>query len=150
MVSLTLLSTVLMGLLVVATLVAADRIGTRRTPPGEEPTDRYAAVTERLSELARTPAVWSIVFVALTLGIGFTTVLAVGNFGLPEGTPGLLLNVLYALVGLLVFAFVFLGAYFAARGRGLGNAHGIAAGSFAAGVAFLVLIVAQLVVGVIG
>jgi len=32
----------------------------------------------------------------------------------------------------------------------LGNAHGVAAGSFAAGLVFLILIVAQLLIGVIG
>jgi len=72
------------------------------------------------------------------------------EFGLPEAISGTLLSVTYAAVGLLLTGFVFLGAYFGARGRGLGNAHGIAAGSFAAGLVFLVLIAAQLLVGVIG
>lgn len=57
---------------------------------------------------------------------------------------------MYAVVGLLLTGFVFLGAYFSVRGRGLGNAHGVAAGSFAAGLVFLILIVAQLLIGVIG
>lgn len=151
MVSLTLLSTALMGLLVVATFVAAAKIGTRREPPREEESvDRYAATVERLSAFVRTPAVWSIAFVVITLGIGGIAVLAVGGFGVSEELAGTLLSLTYAAVGLLLTGFVFLGAYFGARGRGLGNAHGIAAGSFAAGLVFLVLIVAQLVVGVIG
>ncbi|WP_418282702.1 hypothetical protein [Halorubrum sp. DTA98] len=151
MVSLTLLSTALMGLLVVATFVAVARIGGRRGPPdSEESVDGYDAATNRLSELARTPAVWSITFVVVTVGVGVATVLAVGSFGLPEGTSSIFLTVVYAAMGLLLTGFVFLGAYFGARGRGLGNAHGIAAGSFAAGLAFLVLVTAQLLVGVIG
>ncbi|TKX77516.1 hypothetical protein EXE53_26175, partial [Halorubrum sp. SD626R] len=63
---------------------------------------------------------------------------------------GTLLSLVYAAVGLLLVGFVFLGAYFSARGRGLGNAHGVAAGSFATGLVFLVVIVVQLLVGIIG
>ena len=70
--------------------------------------------------------------------------------GSARRASGLFLNLVYAAVGLLLTGFVFLGAYFATRGRGLGNAHGIAAGSFAAGLVFLVLVTAQLLVGVIG
>lgn len=151
MVSLILLSTVLMGLLLVATFVAVARIGGRRGPPqSEESSDGYAAVTSRLSEFVRTPIVWSITFVVVTLGVGVTTVLAVGSFGLPEGTSAMFLGVVFGAIGLLLTGFIFLGAYFGARGRGLGNAHGIAAGSFAAGLVFLVLVVVQLLIGVIG
>lgn len=151
MVSLTLLSTAVMGLLVVATFAAVARIGGQRVAPSaDEPDDRYAAVTDALSEIVRTPAVWSIAFVAIALGVGSVAILAVGNFGFTEGLSGSLLSVAYAAVGLLVTGFVFLGTYFGARGRGLGNAHGVAAGSFAAGLVFLVLIAVQLLVGVIG
>ena len=151
MVSLTLLSTALMGLLVVGTFLAIARIGGQRVPPGsDESVDRYGAMTNRLSEVARTPAVWSIGFVVITLGVGALAVLAVGDFGFAEGLSETLLSVTYAAVGLLLTAFVFLGAYFGTRGRGLGNAHGVAAGSFAAGLVFLLLITIQLLVGVIG
>ena len=151
MVSLTLLSTALMGLLVIGTFAAVARIGSKRTAPGtDDAVDRYTAVTHALRDLARTPAVWSIAFVVLALGVGGLAVLAVGNFDLVEGLSGSLFAVVYGVVGLLLVGFVFAGAYFGARGRGLGNAHGIAAGSFAAGLAFLVLVVGQLIVGVIG
>ncbi|MBP1923913.1 hypothetical protein J2751_002960 [Halorubrum alkaliphilum] len=151
MVSLTLLSTALMGLLVVGTFLAVARIGGQRVPPGaDEPVDSYAAMTGRLAEIARTPAVWSIAFVAITLGVGALVVLAVGDFGLVPELSDTLLGVVYAIVGLLLTAFVFLGTYFGTRGRGLGNAHGVAAGSFAAGLVFLLLITIQLLVGVIG
>ena len=151
MVSLTLLSTALMGLLVVGTFLAIARIGGRRVPPGsDEPVDRYAVMTERFGEIARTPAVWSITFIVITLGVGALAVLAVGDFGLVEGLSDTLLGATYAAVGLLLTAFVFFGVYFGTRGRGLGNAHGVAAGSFAAGLVFLLLITVQLLVGVIG
>ncbi len=145
MVSMGILSTAFMGLLVIATFVAVARIGGQRTPPREEESgDGYDAAVRRLRAIVRTPAVWSVAFVVITVGVGALVVLAVGDFGLPEGTAPLLLNAVYGLVGLLITGFVFLGAYFGTRGRGLGNAHGIAAGSFAAGLVFLVLIVVTL------
>lgn len=151
MVSLTLLSTVLMGLLVLSTFVAVAQIGAKRTAPSSNGTvDRYEAVTDTLSDVVREPTVWAIAFVAITLGIGGVAVLAVGDFGLSESLSGSLLTVAYAAVALLLTGFVFLGAYFGARGRGLGNAQGVAAGSFAAGLVFLFLIAVQLIVGVIG
>ena len=151
MVSLTLLSTALMGLLAAATFLAVAKVGARRTAPGTDAShDRYAAVVGALREVVRQPVVWAVTFVVVTVGIGGVALLAVGNFGLPEGLSSSLLSVTYAAVGLLVTGFVFLGAYFGARERGLGNAHGVAAGSFAAGLVFLVLIAVQLLVGVIG
>lgn len=150
MVSLTLLSTALMGLLVVATFVAVAQIGAKRTAPGAGSVSRYDAITGTLSDIVRKPTVWAIAFIGVTVGIGAVALLAVGSFGLPEGLSGSLLTAVYAVVGLLLTGFVFLGAYFSARGRGLGNAQGVAAGSFASGLVFLVLIAAELLIGVIG
>jgi len=150
MVSLTLLSTALMGLLVVATFVAVARIGAKRTAPGAGSVSRYDAITGTLSDVAQKPVVWAVSFIAVTVGIGAVALLAVGNFGVSEELAGTLLTAVYAVVGLLLTGFVFLGAYFGARGRGLGNAHGVAAGSFASGLVFLVLIVTELLIGVIG
>ncbi|WP_144920241.1 hypothetical protein [Halorubrum salsamenti] len=150
MVSLTLLSTALMGLLVVATFVAVAQIGGKRTAPGAGSTSRYDAITGTLGEIARKPVTWAVTFVAIAVGIGAVALLAVGNFGLSEGLSGSLLTAVYAAVGLLLTGFVFLGAYFGARGRGLGNAHGVAAGSFASGLVFLVLIAVELLIGIVG
>lgn len=150
MVSLTLLSTVLMGLLVVATFVAIAQIGAKRTAPGAGSVSRYDEITGTLGDIVRKPVVWAVAFVVIAVGIGAVSLLAVGSFGLPEGLSGSLLTAVYAAVALLVTGFVFLGAYFGARGRGLGNAHGVAAGTFASGLVFLVLIVTQLLIGVIG
>ncbi|OYR67669.1 hypothetical protein DJ71_21625 [Halorubrum sp. E3] len=150
MVSLTLLSTALMGLLVVSTFVAVAQIGGKRTAPGAESVSRYDAITGVLGDIARKPVTWAVSFVAITVGIGAVALLAVGNFGLPEGLSGSLLTLVYVAVGILLTGFVFLGAYFGARGRGLGNAHGVAAGSFASGLVFLVLIAAELLIGLFG
>ncbi len=151
MVTLSLLSTALMGLLAAATFLAVARVGAQRTAPGTDGSpDRYAAVVGALADVVRKPVVWAVAFVVIAVGVGGVALLAVGDFGLPEGLSGSLLGVAYAAVGLLVTGFVFLGAYFGTRGRGLGNAHGVAAGSFAAGLVFLVLIAFQLLVGVGG
>lgn len=150
MVSLTLLSTALMGLLVVATFVAVAQIGAQRTAPGQGSADTYTVVTDSLREISQQPVVWAVAFIGITLGVVGTAVLAVGSFGLSEGLSGTLLTLSYAAVALLIAGFVFLGAYFTARGRGLGNAHGVMAGSFATGLLFLLLIAVQLLVGVIG
>jgi len=150
MVSLTLLSTALMGLLVVAPFVTVAQIGAKRTAPGADSTSRYDAIVGTLSDVANKPVVWAIAFVTIAVGIGTVALLAVGNFGLSEGLSGSLLTLAYAAVGLLLTGFVFLGAYFGTRGRGLGNAYGVAAGSFASGLVFLVLIAADLLVGFLG
>ncbi|MDZ5810955.1 hypothetical protein U4E84_06310 [Halorubrum sp. AD140] len=151
MVSLTLLSTAVMGLLAAATFLAVAKIGAQRTAPGtDDSPDRYAAVVGTLGDVVRHPAVWAVTFVVVAVGIGALALLAVGDFGVSEGLAGSLLGVVYAAVGLLLTGFVFLGAYFSTRGRGLGNAQGVAVGSFAAGLVFLVLIAVQLVVGVVG
>ena len=150
MVSLTLLSTALMGLLVAVTFLAVARVGSKRTAPGSDGQDRYAETVDALREVSQTPVVWAVAFIVITVGVGGVALLAVGDFGLSEGLSGSLLTVAYAAVALLVTGFVFLGAYFGTRGRGLGNAHGVAAGSVAAGLVFLVLIVFQLLVGVLG
>lgn len=151
MTSLTLLSTGLMGLLVVATFVAVAEIGGKRSAPGRgESGGRYEAVVATLAEFVRTPVVWAVSFVGVTVLIGGSILLGVGSFGIPEGLAGTLVTVAYLLVALLLVGFVFLGAYFATRSRGLGNAHGVAAGTLATGAAFLVLVTVQLVVGVVG
>lgn len=151
MVSLTLVSTVLMGLIVVATFVAAARLGTRRDHEATAVEgDRYDQLARRLGELARTPAVWAIIFVVGALGFGLGAVAAFGGFGLSEGAAATALLVVYAVLGLSLFAFVFLGAYAGARGRGLGNAQGIAAGSFSVGLVYIVVVAARLVVDNLG
>jgi hypothetical protein len=151
MTSLSLLSTGLMGLLVVATFIAVAEIGGKRSAPGrDESGGRYDALVESLGDFVRTPVVWAISFVGVTVLVGASILLGVGSFGIPEGLAGTLVTVAYLLVALLLVGFVFLGAYFATRSRGLGNAHGVAAGTLATGAAFLVLVTVQLLIGVIG
>ena len=151
MVSPTLLSTTLMGLLVLATFIAVGRLARKRSSlTAEEEGDRYDQLVSTLGSLVRTPVVWTVTFIVVAVGIGVLVILSVGSFGLPEGVPGTLLNAVYGLVGLLIGAFVFLGAYTATRDRGLGNAQGVAAGSVALGMVLMLVIALQLVVGIAG
>ncbi|MFC6614994.1 hypothetical protein ACFQAS_08545 [Halopenitus salinus] len=139
-----------MGLLVLATFIAVGRLARKRSSLTAEEGDRYDRLASRLGSLVRTPVVWTITFIVIAVGIGVLVVLSFGNFGLPEGVPGTLLNAVYGLVGLLIGAFVFLGAYSATRDRGLGNAQGVAAGSIALGMVLMLVIALQLVVGIAG
>lgn len=150
MVSLTLLSTVLMGLLVVVTAIAVARLGIRREPPTRETGDSYEATVDRLSSLSKSPAVWTVTFVVAALAVGLLPILAVGRFGVSEALSATFFNVVYAIIGLLIAVFVFVSAYAGTRQRGLGNAQGVVVGSLALGMLFLLLVAVQLVVGVVG
>lgn len=146
MVSLTLLSTVLMGLLVVATAIAVARLGIRREPPTREAGDRYEATVGRLRSFAQSPAVWAIVFVGCALAVGLLPILAVGRFGISESLGATFFNIVYAIVGLLILGFVFISSYAGTRQRGLGNAQGVVVGSLSVGLLLVLVIAVRLVV----
>jgi hypothetical protein len=141
-------STAIMGLLVLAIAVGLSRAANRRTRPedAEDPDDTAA---KRLSAASENPAVLGAVFLLVALLAGLVTVAAVGGFGLPEGTAVSLFSATLAVLGLVVAAFLFLGPYVVTRQHGLGNAHGVAAGITGLGFAFLALVAAQLLIGVV-
>lgn len=147
MVALNLLSTFLMGLAVVAVFLAVTRIGTKREPPRAVPEERSRVETwaHSAESIARSPAVWTVTFVVLAVGMGLAAIAAVGDLGLPESVVGPLLGVVGGIIGLLLAGFVFYGTYSATRARGLGNAHGIAAGTLMLGLVLLLVIAARLV-----
>jgi hypothetical protein len=140
-------SAVVMGLLVAAVFVAASRLSRESRIATEAATpDRYEP-GGGLSELSERPDALGFVFVAVALVAGLVTVAAVG--GIPVSLGGNPFSLVMAMLGLLVAAFLFLGPYTIVRQNGLGNAHGIGAGLGGLSVAFLVLVVAQLVYGVV-
>lgn len=153
MVSSSLVSTVLMGVLLVLAFVAVTRLG--RKIEHDELTDdsvdgRYEEFVDRASRFVKRPGVWSIGFLAVALSLGLVAVLAVGGFDVAEGSlPGLVGGVV-GLLGVLLGGFLFLGPYYAIRQHGLGNAHGVVAGLTGVGMGFLLLIVFQLTFGLIG
>jgi len=148
MVALDLLGTLLMGLAVVAAFVVVSRVGLRREPPsgpGEAGTSTYDAAVDRLGDVAGNPAVWTLSFVVVAVGLSLAALAAVGDLGLPEAVTGPLFGVVVGIVGLLIGGFVFFGTYTAVRARGLGNAHGVMGGSLVLGLVLVFAIAVQLV-----
>ncbi|MFT4884919.1 MAG: hypothetical protein ACI8U4_002437, partial [Natronomonas sp.] len=101
----------------------------------------------RLAELEERPDLLGAGFVVVTLLVGLVTVGAVGGFPMLSGLGPF--SLVMAGIGLLVASFLFLGPYAVVRQNDLGNALGIGAGIAGLGFAFLALVVAQLVYGVV-
>lgn len=153
MATLTLLSTFLMGIAVVAVFVAVTRIGTTRAAPRStpEPVEKnlYDTTVTRIVAFLQTPAVWTAGFILLTLGIGFGALVAVGNFGVPESVTARLFSVVSAIIPILIAGFVFFGSYTAIRQRGLGHAQGIVTGVIALSGMLVLAVALQLIVGIV-
>lgn len=153
MATLTLLSTLLMGLAVVAVFVAVTRIGTTRAAPRSTPEpveeDLYEVTITRIVAFLQTPAVWTAGFILLTLGVGLGALVAVGSFGVPETVTTPLLSVVSAVIPILLAGFVFFGSYTAIRQRGLGHAQGIIAGIIALGAVLILAVALQLIIGIV-
>lgn len=153
MVSSALVSTVLMGVLLVLAFVAVARLG-RKIERGELDGDasngRYDEFVAGAGSFVRRPAVWTVAFLAVALTAGLVAVLAVGGFDVPEDSLAGLVGGVLALFGILLGGFLFAGPYYAVRHRGLGNAQGVVAGLTGVGMGFLLLVVIQLTFGLIG
>lgn len=147
MVTQAIVSAVVMGLLVAAVFVAVSRLNTvSRASSGAAKSDRYRPGREPAEGLSEKPGVLGLVFVVVALLAGVVTLGAVG--GLPFSLGVNAFGLVMALLGLVVAAFLFLGPYAVVRQNGFGNALGVAAGIGGLGVAFLLLILVQLVVGI--
>lgn len=138
------ISAVVMGILFVAVAVAATRLA---SAPAREGQRRFEQHSDRLGDLSENPAFLGLLFVVVTLLAGVLTLAAMGAVPLPEGVSGF--GLVLAVMGLLIAVFMFLGPYVLARQYGLGNAHGIGAGISGLSLVFLLVIVAQLLVGVV-
>lgn len=145
-----LISTLLMGLLLLAVAVAITREGQRATPGGSGTTGRtsYAEWSNRdsphgsrLLEIANNPIVWTLSFVLLAivlLGGAVLFVTDMGDFG------GMIQSAVLAIVGALVLGFVFFGTFFSVRDRSGHTAVAIGVSSAVIGVLMLLGIVAAL------
>ena len=134
-----------MGLLLVAVFVGVSRYGSQRTHGDAADVDRYDEVVARLGEIARNPAVWTVVFVLAALGAGAIATAAVGGFDVPEEALAAFFGAALAVMGLLFAGFLFLAPYFATRNRGLGHAHGVVVGTLTVSSAIILLIATNLV-----
>ena len=118
-----LISTIVMGLLLLAVAVAISRSGQRATPSGQagagsgfaEWSGRSAGEPGRVESLVKSPAVWTGGFILLALAFLAGAVLLLE--GVPAIETALLETAVLAIGGTLLLGYVFFGAYYAVRDR---------------------------------
>lgn len=146
-----LLSTLLMGLLLVAVVVAIGRTGQRATPSGTagdrsgfaEWSGRTSGETSRIAEVASDPLAWTVSFVLLAFVFLGGSVLVVTGIAIPAAVETGLL----AIGGAVLLGYVFFGAYFAVLDRSGQTAAAVGVGAALVGTLMLVGIVVALVTG---
>ena len=131
----TLLSTLLMGIVLLAMVALAIRLRAWRR--AEVSADTTSSI-DTLAAVLQSPTAWMTLFFLLVL---------VGAVTLPEGTQALVTAALLAVGGLVLGGFVFFGTYASVRGRGYGSAPAVGMGSLAVGLVILVVVVGQLFLG---
>lgn len=135
-----LVSTVLMGLFLVAVVAfvrfSENREHTRQREPADGPS--------LASRLQNSPGVWIVTFLLLAFVAGGGAVLFVSG-GLPAGTAQAAGIALGAVVATSLVAYFGWGGYYIARGRGLGNAQAAAVGAWLLGMLFVAAIAVRLV-----
>jgi hypothetical protein len=136
-----------MGLLVVSVFIVATRLNAASSTTTDSANVQRYGATSGPTGISERPDVLGVVFIVVALLAGVITVGAVG--GLPMLSGANPFGLIMAGLGMLVAAFLFLGPYTVVRQNDLGHALGVAAGISGLGFAFLALIVAQLVYGVV-
>ena len=99
---------------------------------------------ETVDGLARSPAVWSLAFLALAFALGLGAVLFVGGasaVGVSPATVGVAIALLSALIFVL---FLFFGVYRSARYRGLKSAQAAGVGTWLVGLLLIAAITVKL------
>lgn len=147
-----LVSTLLMGLLLIAAAIAVARSGQRATPSGHaggrsryaEWSERTDSYDSRLVSAANNPAVWTVGFIALALTFLAGAVLFIQ--GVPNVGAGAVQTGVLAVGGAVLLGYVFFGAYFAARDRIGQTAAAVGIAAVTLGALFLIGVVAALVV----
>lgn len=148
-----LLSTLLMGLLLIAVATAVSRSGQRATPSGHagsrsgfaEWSGRADSDSSRVVTVASNPMTWTISFILLA--IAFLAGVVLMFQGLPDSLgidSSVVETGVLGLFGALLLGFVFAGSYFSARDRIGYAAAGIAIAAVAIGLLLLVGVVIML------
>lgn len=127
-----LLSTLLMGLIVIAVVAMMTRMGQRATPSGHagsrsgyaEWSPRTKPESSRLVALSKKPSVWTAAFIALVIVFLAGAALLVGDGEFVDAA--LIEPIVLGIGGAVMFGFVFFGAFFAARDRTESTAIGVA------------------------
>jgi len=148
-----LISTVLMGVLLITVFVAINRSGQRATPSGQSSGRSGFAEwsgrgdhENRLAEFAYSPLTWTVSFVLLTI------VFLAGAVLLAQGVPdelstGMIQNAILGLGGAVLGGYIFFGSYVATRDRSGSTAAGVAVASTVVGTLMLVGVVVVLIWG---
>jgi hypothetical protein len=97
-----------------------------------------------LVRLARSPAVWTLAFVVVTLGLAGAALAFTGVVAISPGAEAAAGIALAVGAGLLVLFYLFYGTFASARARGLGSSQAAALGSWAIGLLFAVVIALKL------
>ncbi|USZ71893.1 hypothetical protein [Natronosalvus halobius] len=148
-----LVSTLLMGLIVLGAAAVLTRMGQRATPSGHAGTrsgyaewsPRTATEDSRVVALAKTPAVWALGFVATAVALLGGAVLVVSEGEYVDS--GLVEPIVFAVGGAALIGYVFFGAYFAARDRFGNTAMGVAFATLTLGVLGLIAVAVLLLMG---
>ncbi|GAB3034890.1 hypothetical protein [Natronobiforma cellulositropha] len=149
-----LLSTLLMGVLVIAVAIAINRSGQRATPSGDaggrsgfaEWSGRADGSSSRFVTVMNNPTTWWLSFIVLSLVFLAGAILMIE--GLPEGAgvdAGVLEMAFLGVGGAVLAGFVFFGSYFAARDRFGQTAAAVGVASVVIGFLLLIGVVATLV-----
>lgn len=140
-------STLLMGLFLIVVATALTRNERSPVPGGADGNaDREGSVGAGLGEMARNPRAWVLGFVLLTAGITVGVLLYVGGGPLPDEGREIAGLAVAGLLLLVTCAFIFLGTYLTATSTGRSSAWGVAEGTIALGLLFIVAIVINLVI----
>lgn len=148
-----LISTLLMGLLVVAVALTIARTGQRATPSGTAGgRSGYAEWSGRTHDEGRieamlsSPLAWTLSFILLGAVFLAGTVLTVTDASL-GGMASMLQQLVLAVGALVLLGFVFFGAYFAVRERNGMSAAGVGVAAGVLGILLLIGVAITLIVG---
>ncbi len=155
--------TLLMGLILVGLLVAIPRLGARAnrrysgdtaysgdTVParrGDEQDDLFTRIETVGSGIVNRPTMWYLAFFVLSIGLAGGAIFYVSA---PDISATLLEAIGMAvagLLGVLLTVFLFLGTFYAVRGRGRGNAEATLLGFSVLGTVLMIVILVILVIG---
>ena len=148
-----LISTLLMGLIVIAVVATMTRMGQRATPSGHagsrsryvDWSPRTEPESSRLVALSKMPIVWTATFIALVIAFLAGAALLVGEGEFVD--VALIEPIVLGIGGAVLIGFVFFGAYFAARDRTESSAIGVAAASLLVLTLGLIAVVGLLLLG---
>lgn len=136
-------STFLMGLVLVAIAVAAGRSTYFGENAAAEESGADLAVV--LSQVARSPRTWVVGFLLLVFGIGGGAILAVSGPDISQAAADTAIYAVGGFAGALLVGYLIWGVFLSAKSKGIGTAGAVALGLWVLGTVVVGAIVAMLV-----